>query len=275
MSQPGRSRRRLGRAGSGHRWPPPSWSQDASGGCWQPRRGTTTHSRRHGDVACRLHRAGRDGDREHRRPERARRLPRPDRDRLRRRAAAYRAKPARRGTAAARQPGPSTPDARGDRPARPGRGPGRDPSCRRGSHRGDRRGARKSRAGSSPRRSHGVASRPPSARSPDGRRSRSNSTSGPRPGCRSRSRRQATTSWPRRSLSPSGTPRRPTSASRLEDRDGVLRVAIRDDGVGGADPIRGSGLTGLRDRVEALGGRLEITSAPGAGTLLVAEIPTR
>jgi signal transduction histidine kinase len=54
----------------------------------------------------------------------------------------------------------------------------------------------------------------------------------------------------------------------------MLRVAVRDDGLGGADPSRGSGLTGLRDRVEALGGRLEITSTPGEGTLLVAEIPT-
>ena len=61
----------------------------------------------------------------------------------------------------------------------------------------------------------------------------------------------------------------------LEDRDGVLRVSVHDDGLGGADPTRGSGLTGLRDRVEALGGRLEITSAPGDGTLLVAEIPTQ
>jgi signal transduction histidine kinase len=59
----------------------------------------------------------------------------------------------------------------------------------------------------------------------------------------------------------------------LEDRDGTLRVAVQDDGVGGADPSRGSGLTGLRDRVEALGGRLEVSSAPGSGTLLVAEIP--
>jgi signal transduction histidine kinase len=61
----------------------------------------------------------------------------------------------------------------------------------------------------------------------------------------------------------------------LEDRDGMLRVAIQDDGVGGADPTRGSGLTGLSDRVEALGGRLEVTSASGAGTLVVAEIPNR
>jgi signal transduction histidine kinase len=60
----------------------------------------------------------------------------------------------------------------------------------------------------------------------------------------------------------------------FEEWDGMLRVSVRDDGVGGADPIRGSGLTGLRDRVEALGGRLQITSVPGEGTLLVAEIPT-
>jgi signal transduction histidine kinase len=61
----------------------------------------------------------------------------------------------------------------------------------------------------------------------------------------------------------------------LEVEDGLLRVTVRDDGVGGADPDRGSGLTGLRDRVEALGGQLEITSAPGEGTVLVAEIPSR
>jgi signal transduction histidine kinase len=60
----------------------------------------------------------------------------------------------------------------------------------------------------------------------------------------------------------------------LAYQDGLLRVSIRDDGVGGADPTNGSGLTGLRDRVEALGGRLEIASSPGEGTLIVAEIPT-
>jgi signal transduction histidine kinase len=54
---------------------------------------------------------------------------------------------------------------------------------------------------------------------------------------------------------------------------GVVRVWVRDDGAGGADPGRGSGLVGLRDRVEALGGRLEIDSPPGAGTAIFAEIP--
>jgi signal transduction histidine kinase len=56
--------------------------------------------------------------------------------------------------------------------------------------------------------------------------------------------------------------------------DGVLQVAVSDDGVGGADPARGSGLTGLKDRVEALGGAVEIASPAGHGTTLVARIPT-
>jgi signal transduction histidine kinase len=55
--------------------------------------------------------------------------------------------------------------------------------------------------------------------------------------------------------------------------DGILRVAVRDDGVGEAEPGRGSGLTGLRDRVEALGGTIRITSPPGHGTSLSVEIP--
>jgi signal transduction histidine kinase len=55
--------------------------------------------------------------------------------------------------------------------------------------------------------------------------------------------------------------------------DGVVRVSIADDGVGGADPSAGSGLVGLRDRVEALGGELSISSAPGEGTALEATIP--
>ena len=54
----------------------------------------------------------------------------------------------------------------------------------------------------------------------------------------------------------------------------MLRLSIRDDGVGGADSNRGSGLTGLRDRIEALGGRLKIESPSGSGTLIEVEIPT-
>jgi signal transduction histidine kinase len=48
---------------------------------------------------------------------------------------------------------------------------------------------------------------------------------------------------------------------------------VSDDGVGGADPATGSGLRGLADRVEALGGSLAVVSPAGAGTCLRAEIP--
>jgi signal transduction histidine kinase len=54
---------------------------------------------------------------------------------------------------------------------------------------------------------------------------------------------------------------------------GRLVVQIVDDGAGGAEPDRGSGLRGLADRVEALGGRLSVESPRGAGTRVVAEIP--
>jgi signal transduction histidine kinase len=54
----------------------------------------------------------------------------------------------------------------------------------------------------------------------------------------------------------------------------MLEIAIHDDGIGGADPARGSGLTGLRDRVETLGGHLAVTSHPNEGTSLLAAIPT-
>lgn len=53
----------------------------------------------------------------------------------------------------------------------------------------------------------------------------------------------------------------------------ATRVAIRDDGIGGADPGRGSGLIGLIDRVQALGGTIEVTSPAGHGTMLTAVIP--
>jgi signal transduction histidine kinase len=58
---------------------------------------------------------------------------------------------------------------------------------------------------------------------------------------------------------------------RIEDH--VLLLSIRDDGAGGADPRRGSGLTGLRDRIEALGGRIQIESPTGSGTAIQVEIP--
>jgi signal transduction histidine kinase len=59
----------------------------------------------------------------------------------------------------------------------------------------------------------------------------------------------------------------------LDAHDAILRLAIRDDGIGGADLGKGSGLVGLSDRIEALGGTLEVTSPPGSGTTLLVEFP--
>jgi signal transduction histidine kinase len=59
----------------------------------------------------------------------------------------------------------------------------------------------------------------------------------------------------------------------VSERDDVLHLSICDDGVGGADPLGGSGLIGLRDRVEALGGTIGITSPPGAGTTVQVTLP--
>jgi signal transduction histidine kinase len=54
---------------------------------------------------------------------------------------------------------------------------------------------------------------------------------------------------------------------------GALRLSIRDDGVGGADPARGSGLIGLKDRVEAVGGTFRIDSPTDVGTSLFVDLP--
>jgi signal transduction histidine kinase len=59
----------------------------------------------------------------------------------------------------------------------------------------------------------------------------------------------------------------------LVAEDGTVQLTIRDDGVGGADPAQGSGLIGLRDRVEALGGTIEVASPAGEGTVLSVTIP--
>jgi signal transduction histidine kinase len=59
----------------------------------------------------------------------------------------------------------------------------------------------------------------------------------------------------------------------LTQRNGSLLLSIRDDGVGGADARKGSGLVGLHDRVEALGGTIRIDSPPGCGTSLVVNLP--
>jgi signal transduction histidine kinase len=62
-------------------------------------------------------------------------------------------------------------------------------------------------------------------------------------------------------------------AVEVEAVDGIVRVSVSDDGVGGADFARGSGLVGLKDRVEALGGRIDIASAPDGGTAIRVELP--
>jgi PAS domain S-box-containing protein len=61
----------------------------------------------------------------------------------------------------------------------------------------------------------------------------------------------------------------------VEERDDSLHLSIHDDGVGGADPARGSGLIGLRDRAEALGGSIDVNSPPGNGTSILVELPLR
>jgi signal transduction histidine kinase len=60
---------------------------------------------------------------------------------------------------------------------------------------------------------------------------------------------------------------------RVDGCDGALTLSIRDDGIGGADPGRGSGIIGLKDRVEALGGTISVLSPPGHGTALHVQLP--
>jgi signal transduction histidine kinase len=62
---------------------------------------------------------------------------------------------------------------------------------------------------------------------------------------------------------------------RAAERDGELRLAVGDDGAGGADPAGGSGLAGLAQRVRTVDGRLEIASPPGGPTTVTAVLPLR
>jgi len=68
-----------------------------------------------------------------------------------------------------------------------------------------------------------------------------------------------------------------SQASRIDvslgESDGSLLLSVGDDGVGGADAGRGSGLVGLTDRVEALGGSIRVFSRLGEGTQITAELP--
>ena len=59
----------------------------------------------------------------------------------------------------------------------------------------------------------------------------------------------------------------------FEALDGGIRLSVCDDGLGGADPSRGSGLLGLRDRIDALGGRMNVASPPGQGTSIAVYFP--
>ena len=61
--------------------------------------------------------------------------------------------------------------------------------------------------------------------------------------------------------------------TELKSDEGILTLTVRDDGVGGADPSGGSGLVGLQDRVEALGGTITIDSSAGSGTNVVVTLP--
>jgi signal transduction histidine kinase len=60
---------------------------------------------------------------------------------------------------------------------------------------------------------------------------------------------------------------------RVRGDDSALALSVRDDGIGGADQSRGSGIIGLKDRVEALGGTLSVLSPPGRGTTLHVHLP--
>jgi signal transduction histidine kinase len=61
----------------------------------------------------------------------------------------------------------------------------------------------------------------------------------------------------------------------ITERAGLLALQVTDDGLGGADPSRGSGLSGLVQRVAVVDGRLDITSPPGGPTRITVELPLR
>jgi signal transduction histidine kinase len=62
-------------------------------------------------------------------------------------------------------------------------------------------------------------------------------------------------------------------AITVERNGAAVAIEVRDDGIGGVDPSRGSGVRGLADRIESLGGALFVASVPGEGTTLRAIIP--
>jgi signal transduction histidine kinase len=64
-----------------------------------------------------------------------------------------------------------------------------------------------------------------------------------------------------------------TVSAEVEQVDGTVRLEVADDGVGGADFSGGTGLLGLKDRVDALSGRIDLHSPPGGGTTLRVTLP--
>jgi len=70
-----------------------------------------------------------------------------------------------------------------------------------------------------------------------------------------------------------------SSANRVaidvSERDGTLRLRVSDDGVGGADPARGTGLAGLRQRLSTVDGQLDVMSPPGGPTRIAVDVPMR
>ena len=161
--------------------------------------------------------------------------------------------------------------ARGPHPRRPVGGGARDDGER--GARALARGAARARARAAP---GGARARPRRRRWRRSRRARPSPPRCPtrRPaGCPSRS------SWPPTSSPPRRWPtsRKYAQATRVTMRvwqaGPVASIEVADDGVGGADDARGSGLRGLADRVEALQGSLRVVSPPGAGTTVTAELP--
>ena len=90
-----------------------------------------------------------------------------------------------------------------------------------------------------------------------------------------RSKRPSTTSSRRASPTPRSTPAASEGRVELSTTPETVVVEIRDNGSGGANLTGGTGLRGLADRVEALGGELRVQSSPRGGTVIRAELPLR
>ena len=193
-----------------------------------------------------------------------------DRRRGRHGAPAPGAQPPRRRAAAARR-------ARAPAPADPRRHPHRPGGGRDAGHERERRaravarGAPRARARHPPRRPPSRAStrrsrRSPAAPGPAGVACEPPSTA--RPVALGRVLRGLGGACERRQVSQAQT-----ASVRLSCTKTSVTVEIADDGIGGADAAAGSGLRGLEDRVQALDGRLLVTSPPGGGTVVTAELP--